>query len=498
MSKLMGFLERASALANHMPRVVASSAVLVAFGSGCLAASASATTATFTPGGAGEFVVPPGVTQVEVAAIGGAGEAGGECLNDGYPAGGASGSGAKVTATLPVTGLNALYIHFGGGGAAGPSPGGCIPQGGAGGGATDVRTEEGSPASRVLVAGGGGGGGSGDAAFSAEFGLVGGAGGSAAGATGGNGGESGNNEFGFFFALASGGDGASTSAPGKGGAVNGSCAGGEGSGGEGGAGTSGSGCGGAGGAGGGYFGGGAGAGSNNGGGGGGAGSSYIAAGDSGEITSGAGEPQQVVVSYTVPSPPNVLIASPASGRSYVQGALVKTEFACSDGEGGPGIESCLDSNGGSGTSGELDTTSLGAHTYTVTTRSSDGLTGKASITYTVVAATPEAPHTSQAPQPPATSTPPSSIAPKACASRRTLVIHPALHLRLRRGTRIVSAEALLHGRPVAEANGPNPSLDVSFAGFAKGAYEVALVVRTSNAKTRTLFLLLHTCGTSAP
>ncbi|HEX9481721.1 MAG TPA: hypothetical protein VF927_06440, partial [Solirubrobacteraceae bacterium] len=82
----MSFLERASALANQMPRVVASSAVLVALGGGCLAASASATTATFTPGGAGEFVVPPGVTQVEVAAIGGAGEAGGECLNDGYPA----------------------------------------------------------------------------------------------------------------------------------------------------------------------------------------------------------------------------------------------------------------------------------------------------------------------------------------------------------------------------------------------------------------------------
>jgi hypothetical protein len=492
----MSFLERAPALASYRPRVVAAAVVLLALGGGCLAASACATTATFTPGGASEFVVPPGVTHVEVTAVGGAGEAGGECLNDGYPAGGAGGSGAKVTSTLPVTGVRALYIHFGGGGTAGPSPGGCIPQGGAGGGASEVRSEAGSTAARLVVAGGGGGGGSGDAAVNAGLGLVGGSGGSAAEATGGNGGEGALIEFGFI-PLSSGGEGASTSAAGKGGSTRGFCAGSGGEGGKGGAGAAGTGCGGAGGGGGGYFGGGGGGATNNGGGGGGAGSSYVAAGDSGAIASGAGEPQLVLIGYTIPAPPTALIASPASGGSYVQGALVKTEFACSDGEGGPGIESCLDSNGGSGVSGELDTTSPGAHTYTVAARSRDGLGGEAAITYTVLAATPAASHPPENAPPHAASTPPPAGPPKACVSRRTLVIHPAVHLHLRRGVTIVSAEALLDGRAVAEASGPHPTLEVSFAGFAKGAYQVALVVHTSKGITRTPVLLVHTCATSA-
>jgi hypothetical protein len=493
----MTLLQRASALATHAPRTLASAAAVLALTSGCLATSASATTATFTPGGTGEFVVPTGVTHLEVTAIGGAGEAGGECLDDGYPAGGAGGSGAKVTATLPVTGLKALYVHFGGGGAAGASPGGCIPPGGAGGGASDVRSEEASPASRLIVAGGGGGGGSGDAAFEPEEGLFGGAGGSANAAAGGNGGEGGDEEFGFTFPLTSGGEGASTSEAGKGGAARGSCVGNDGSIGEGGAGTAGSNCGGAGGGGAGYFGGGAGAGDNNGGGGGGAGSSYTAPGASGaEITSGAGEPQQVLITYTIPPAPTALIASPASGRSYLQGELVKTDFACSDGEGGPGVESCLDSNGGSGVSGQLDTTSLGAHTYTVTARSSDGLSGSASIAFTVVAPTTEAARTSASPQAPASPAPPPS--PEACVSRRTLVIHPALHLHLPHGNRIISAKALLRGRAVAEARGSShPALDLSLAGLPKGTYPVTLLVHTSRGKPRTLVLLLHTCGTSA-
>ena len=78
-----------------------------------------------------------------------------------------------------------------------------------------------------------------------------------------------------------------------------------------------------------------------------------------------------------------MINFPPGGKTYEHGPLVKTKFSCSEGTGGPGVESCTDSNGYSGTSGALDTWTVGPHTYTVTATSKDGLTGTAQIGYTV-------------------------------------------------------------------------------------------------------------------
>ncbi len=101
------------------------------------------------------------------------------------------------------------------------------------------------------------------------------------------------------------------------------------------------------------------------------------------------------VALTVASPPSAIATLPGGGI-YTLGQSAPVSFSCSEGAGGTGLLSCDDSAGASTVSGgigHLDTSELGPHIYTVTAVSKDGLTGSASIPYTVELAT-------QVPKPP--------------------------------------------------------------------------------------------------
>jgi hypothetical protein len=351
-----------------------------------VAAAAETHTVTFKPAeGPGEFVIPVGVSGVEVLAVGAAGQEGGSCTT---APGGKGGTGAKASAAVPTSAvLNLkLFVEFGGvaggGGGAGGKAFTCnAGAGGAGGGASDLRAEE-STGKLLLVAGGGGGGGGAGASVASDHG---GAGGSTEGVNGHSG------EAGLFEGAArgKGGEGATTGAAGKQtGTGKGAGGAGDSTPGHGGAGGEAAQEGGGGG-GGGYNGGGGGEAGEYIAGGGGAGASFAAGvTELSKFTSAEAAPQQIVITYEggpAVGGPSVTLESPGTGGIYDIGQVVTTKFKCKEGLNGPGLSSCKDSNGVTTGEGELKTEHGGEFQYTVTAISKSGKTASKTITYRVAA-----------------------------------------------------------------------------------------------------------------
>lgn len=148
-----------------------------------------------TTGSEQTFVVPAGITEINVEVIGAGGGAG---QTAGPGPGGAGGGGTSVMSTISVTPGETLYIYVGSAGAAGAggtagtggynggASGGAggTTAGGGGGGASDIRQGGNALANRVVAAAGGGGGGASNCYVSTRVAGAGGDGGNSTGEAG--------------------------------------------------------------------------------------------------------------------------------------------------------------------------------------------------------------------------------------------------------------------------------------------------------------------------
>jgi PKD domain len=97
-------------------------------------------------------------------------------------------------------------------------------------------------------------------------------------------------------------------------------------------------------------------------------------------TSSDGQTGTASISYTVAGAPSVSISSPGSGAQYTRGQKVMAGYSCAEGTNGPGVASCA---GPVASGSPIDTSTAGAHSFTVTATSVDGQVSTQTVSYTV-------------------------------------------------------------------------------------------------------------------
>jgi|GEM_PF-2420389 len=88
------------------------------------------------------------------------------------------------------------------------------------------------------------------------------------------------------------------------------------------------------------------------------------------------------------APPTATITDPVQDQQVPVGSDLATSFSCEESPGGPGLSGCEDQDGAPAPAGQLDTSSVGFHVYSVTATSENGQVGFAEVGYEVTRAEP--------------------------------------------------------------------------------------------------------------
>ena len=96
----------------------------------------------------------------------------------------------------------------------------------------------------------------------------------------------------------------------------------------------------------------------------------------------AGEPAALTINPApaAPGQPTVSITTPLDGGSLSHMQTARADFGCQDAAGAPGIRSCT---GTVANGAAIDTSTVGAHSFTVTATSQDGQQAVKTVHYTV-------------------------------------------------------------------------------------------------------------------
>jgi hypothetical protein len=114
-------------------------------------------------------------------------------------------------------------------------------------------------------------------------------------------------------------------------------------------------------------------------------------------SSGDGYTRTASATYTVqapPAPPTAAVVAPSNGAVYTQGQIVNANYSCMEGAGGPGLISCT---GTVPMGSAISTSTPGTYVFDATAASLDGMSGSASVTYTVKPPKPNAPQITKHP-----------------------------------------------------------------------------------------------------